>query len=288
MLDLAEDPLRLRLGVLDHLRTLGRVTPVIVVVDDLHWLDPTSRAVLGFVAARLVGEPVRLLAASRGDQAPAGFESVARLVLPPLGDSDSALLLRRTGMPLTAAQRVSVVTRGAGNPLALLELGRAAARAPGPLLTALDEAFLPARVEEVFALDIRELPRASRDVLLLVAAGGEDLGVLARSVGEETALAALAAAEERGVVRTLGRRATFRHPLLGSVVYSAATTAERVAAHRLLASSHEDIERAIWHEGLACLEPDERVAGGSWRWPHVRGSAARTLRPHGPRSGPPS
>src|SRR5215475_14176897 len=96
----AQDELAVRLAVLELLRVLSARRPVLLLIDDLPWVDEPSAGVLRFVARRLGGLPVQMIAAARVS----GFESVARadlcpppcteIPLPPLGADDIADLLR--------------------------------------------------------------------------------------------------------------------------------------------------------------------------------------------------
>ena len=70
----APDPLLTRVAVLTLLSDFADRTPVLVVVDDAHWIDRSSLDVLAFVGSRLASERVVLLVGSRGQAPPSGFE----------------------------------------------------------------------------------------------------------------------------------------------------------------------------------------------------------------------
>ena len=96
--------------------------------------------------------------------------------------------------------------------------------------------------------------------MLLVAAAepvGEPL-LLWRAVNQiGIATEAAAAAESDGLL-TVGTRVTFRHPLVRSVIYRAATPAERRDAHRALADATDpetDPDRRAWHRAQATPSP---------------------------------
>src|SRR5438309_299326 len=105
---------------------------------------------------------------------------------------------------------------------------------------------------------------AARTALLLAAASDDgDLGPIAeaaRIAGVEPG-SALGAAESLGLIEIDGSLA-FRHPLIRSAVYAAATADERRNAHRLLAEGlpKDATARRTWHRSAACLGPDEAVA----------------------------
>src|SRR5207245_10717803 len=109
-----------------------------------------------------------------------------------------------------------------------------------------------------------KLPAAARTVVLLAAASDAgDLGPIAaaaRIAGVEPG-SALGAAESIGLIDIDGSLA-FRHPLIRSAVYAAATADERRNAHRLLADGlpKDAAARRTWHRAEACLGPDEAVA----------------------------
>jgi DNA-binding CsgD family transcriptional regulator len=252
----ADDPLRLRLDVLGQLEHVAEEAPLLVVLDDVQWFDDSSLAVLGFVANRLASSQVSFVLAARGDVVPAGLAGHPVVDLAPLDDAEAVALLRRAGLDLSAITRHSVIDRAGGNPLALLELGRAVA-AP----ESADREVLPSSVEASFVAELAALPDATRRVLLLAAAGASDLRVLGRVVRPGQLVVDLAPAESVGLVRVVDRKVRFRHPLARAAAYSSATTEQRLRAHGDLAAAYEDdVDRRIWHRAEATLVPDEEVA----------------------------
>src|SRR6478735_907735 len=208
------DPLRLRLDVLERLEHLAETAPVLVALDDVQWFDESSLAVLGFVANRLLGSQVTMLAAALGDRPPGAFLGQRVIELTALSDSEAGLVLRRAGLDLDALAFSAVVERAGGNPLALLELGRATATGSDSLVLS--------TVEAAFAAELADLPAATRRVLLLAAAGGGDLGVLGRIGGRGQLVADLAPAESTGLVRVVDRQVRFRHPMARAAAYTVA------------------------------------------------------------------
>nr|WP_028638082.1 ATP-binding protein [Nocardioides sp. URHA0032] len=244
------DPLRLRLDVLAWLEQVSESRPVVLVADDLQWCDDSTLSVLGFVANRLAGSDISVLAATRADVPPAPLRHHTHLALPGLTDRDARVLLRRAGF---ASPPAWVIERAAGNPLALLELGRAASDGAGETA--------PSSVETAFREQVAELPAATRSALLLAATGVGDLAVLGRTTDPAELVAALAPAEAAGLVTVVDHVVTFRHPLVAAAVGGLATTTDRMAAHAALAAAYEDdVERAAWHRAEATVVPDEDVA----------------------------
>ncbi|WP_221761930.1 AAA family ATPase [Nonomuraea sp. WAC 01424] len=234
------------------LRQAAASRPLLVVVDDIAWVDRASAMVLGFVARRLAGSRAGLLAASRSGEA--GFFEYGGLPgheLRPLAAAVAAALLNARFPALAPRACRRLLADARGNPLALLELPVALGDSPPSVLPQVLP--LSGRLQAVFAARIRNLPAASYDQLLLaVLEGGGDVGVLDR--------AALAPAERVGLVRIEGRL-LFRHPLIGSAVVELATGEQRRHAHQALAVLLADRpERRAWHLAEAAEGPDEEVA----------------------------
>lgn len=286
----APDRLLVVNAVLALLRRAAVDAPLLLVVDDLPWLDRASAVVLGFVARRLAGSPIGFLAASRTGSSGVFHRGLTEFELAPLDDDSAHLLLGARFPGLAAKVRARVVAEAQGNPLALLELPkeltapqRTAAEALPAVLT------LGERTRALYVSRVTALPAAGRRVLLLAAlADTADIGVLrsaaayassdaARgesgsgsssgsgtgSVSTSEVLAGLAEAEQDRLVRVdaAGRRILFRHPLIRAAAVDAATLDERRGAHLALAAASADRpEVRAWHLAEAAFEPDEYVA----------------------------
>jgi hypothetical protein len=100
----------------------------------------------------------------------------------------------------------------------------------------LDRRGLPGRIEESFRSRLEVLPADARQLLLVAAAEPAGEPVLMWRAAQRLGIGAqaAAAAEAAGLV-TIGERVTFRHPLVRSAVYRAASPPERRAAHQALA-----------------------------------------------------
>jgi predicted ATPase len=147
---------------------LAEAAPLLVVVDDVNWLDRASSAVLAYVARRVAGTRVALIATMRsGERTPFERGGLETHELPPLTDADAMELLRARFPRLTLHARNRLLAEAAGNPLALLELPialevRRAGSATLPSVLPLTE-----RLEQVFASRLSPLPPESREALLL-------------------------------------------------------------------------------------------------------------------------
>jgi hypothetical protein len=236
--------------------------PLLVIVDDLQWVDRASALVLGFVARRLHGTRVGFLAAFRsGDENFFERSGLRAHDLGPLDDAASTALLADRFPALAPRVRQRLLAEAQGNPLALLELPAAlTGMTSSPRVLASPTLPLSQRLQAVFAARITGLPAASRYLLLLAVLDGTgDLGIL-QSASGQTKLEGLGAAERARLVRVdRDGRLTFRHPLTRSAVTELSTSGERREAHRALAP-YAAPERRSWHLAEATVGHDEEVA----------------------------
>ncbi|HME67896.1 MAG TPA: AAA family ATPase, partial [Streptosporangiaceae bacterium] len=255
------------LAVLSLLCDVAVKRPLICVIDDEQWLDQASAQALGFVARRLAADPVGVVFAARepGD-ALTGLPELHVQGLP--DDEARALLDAALGGPLDVRVRDLIVAETQGNPLALLELprGMTTTELAGGfgLLAARSGAGLPGRIEGSFRRQLEALPAQTQRLLLLAAAEPYgDLSLVWRAadrlgIGAQAATPAL----EAGLVE-FGARVRFRHPLLRSTAYQAASVQDRQQVHRTLAEVTDpdaEPDRRAWHRAKAAPGPDEEVA----------------------------
>lgn len=269
----AADRLVLATALLSLLRRAAARRPLLVVVDDLQWIDRASATVLGTVARRLTGTRVALLVAQRADDE-SFFERVGlpTMVVGPLGDASSAGLVTGRHPSLAPAVRDRLVVDAGGIPLALLELPRELSSAQLSAHETLPDTLpLSRHLQLVFAGRSAGLPERTRQVLLMAALDGSgDLRVAGDVAGDH-----LAPAERAGLVSVdpTAQRLTFGHPLVRAAVVAVATAGQRRAAHRALAELFaDDPDVCAWHLTEAALGPDEQVAG------QVEAAAYRVLR----------
>jgi DNA-binding CsgD family transcriptional regulator len=259
----APDPLLTGVAVLTLLSDLSERSPVLVVADDAHWLDRSSLDALAFAASRLDAERVVLLASVRGQAPPQGFDrGFPELHLEPLSAADAGRVLDGQPRPPRGQARAQVLSQGAGNPMALIELARVvAADAGASRRWAAEPLPLTERLRSVITARFAALPEQARAALLLAAvADGPDLGAAARQAGGSDAQA-LAPAEQLDMITVNRTGLHFSHPLVRSAIYHSAPFAQRAAAHRQLAEVlHDQPDRRAWHLAAAALNPDEQVA----------------------------
>jgi DNA-binding CsgD family transcriptional regulator len=261
----APDRFLVGLALLSLLSEVAGERPLLCVVDDAQWLDQASAQALAFAARRLLAEPVAVIFAARE---PGGeFTGLPELLVQGLEDTDARALLG-SYLSLLLDEQVSdrVLAEMRGNPLALLELPRGFT--PGELaggFGVLTAAGLPDRIEQSYLRRYQALPPAARRLLLAAAAEptGDPVVVwrAAKRLGIRPDAAVAGAAD--GLLVT-GARMRFRHPLVRSAIYRAASPPERRAVHQALAEATDpqaDPDRRAWHLAQAAPGPDEEVAG---------------------------
>lgn len=252
------------LAVLSLTSAAASVQPLLCVIDDAQWLDQVSVQTLGFVARRLMAEPVAFVFAVR--DAPAVLAGLPELAITGLSDGDARELLESVmvgGIDPRVRDRIVAETRG--NPLALLEVPRnvTSAELAGGFWYACTRPSA-GQIEESFVRRIRSLPALTRQLLLVAAAEpvGDSALFLRAAARLGIAVDALAPAEAAGVIE-FGPRMRFHHPLARSAAYLAAELTERRAAHRALAEATDselDPDRRAWHAANAAAGPDDAVA----------------------------
>lgn len=238
--------------------------PVVLLIDDVHWLDAQSHQILTFVARRGVGAGVCVIAAARSSYVgPFLTADFGSLEVSGLDDAPAEVLLGMHTGALNGHQVGRFRREARGNPLALQELPRSWGDG-----TRIDRQPLAvsARLERAFGGRIADLPEGTRDLLLVAALGSSSdtieilravaaLGTPAASrVLLRPALAASLVVEE-------GDRLAFRHPLVRSGVVQGEPRTRRYAAHAAWAEVlSADPYRRSWHRAWSIVGPDDSVA----------------------------
>ena len=253
------------------LRHAAARVPLLLIVDDLPWIDRASAGVLSFVARRLGGSRAGLLAACRtGADSYFDRGGLPEYELKPLDDQAAAQLVAARFPDLDPLVTSRVLGAAQGNPLALLELPQELSEAQRSAIDPLPPVLpLGQRLQQLFTSRVARLPPGTRALLLDGGPGGcRGPPGAAKRRAAASQIDDLAPAERDHLVHTdeNSHRVSFRHPLIRSAAVEASTSGERRRAHRALAAVLADQpERRAWHLGEACVEPDERsgeLAGG--------------------------
>ena len=228
---------RLFVRVFELLASLAARSPLVVVLEDLHWADESSRELLTFLAVRLRTERVMIVGTLREELTNSVRRwltelehrpRVTRLRLGPMVDTELAVLVAGAMPAGTSPDRVATVVAAAdGNPLFAKEL---ASTEPGGSPASITDAVLA----KASALT----PHAQAVVdQISVADGGMPHELLAATVklSEARLLAAARAGVESGLLAPTGDGYSFTHALIRQVIYTQTLPSKRCLLHRRLA-----------------------------------------------------
>jgi DNA-binding CsgD family transcriptional regulator len=252
-------------ATLSVLAAAAERSPLLVLVDDLQWLDPSSAAAIVFSARRLLADAVAMVLAARREEAEAvPAAGLPRLRLEGLDRTASeALLDRHAGRAVSAEFAEQLFLATAGNPLALVELASEAPERAADLLGV--GLTTETGIERAFLGRSDALPRETRRALVVAAAvASGEMGTIQRA-SERLGIdpRALEEAERMRLVVVSDARLEFRHPLVRSAFYHAAAPPERRAVHRAIAETYiaeRDLDSRAYHLAAATFGPDESVA----------------------------
>ncbi len=255
------------LGCFEMLVASSREQPVLLVLDDLHWLDgPTREAVL-FLCRRVAGEAIVVVAGVRtGEGTPVEVDSLQELTLLGL-DEPSALALAHEVRPnLTDAVARELWARTSGNPLALVEIAPMLSGDQACGAAPLDEPLpVGRRLERVFARRLGDLEPETSRVLLVASASHTGALAVISAAAQHLGLdpRAMESGETAGLIEIVDGSIAWRHPLLRSAAYHDASDPSRRDAHRALAEAGgtESLgDHRAWHLAAAAAAPDEVIA----------------------------
>lgn len=235
--------------------------PLLVLVDDVHWLDQASAAALAFTIRASAGLPVAIVVASRPERRP--FEpdrlvpeaQFRRIELKGLSLIElQQVLADRFGVVHRRPDLVRLHEACGGNVLHAIEIGRMVSAGHS-----LDEALVPPTLQAAIDAELVNLPD---DVIAVL----EVAALLARptTASVERAVpgseAALAAAEEAGIIRESNDGIAFAHPLVRAGLLDRIGGVRRRRLERHLASVVDDVEERTALLAAATVEPDEAIA----------------------------
>ncbi|MBK8075759.1 MAG: AAA family ATPase [Kineosporiaceae bacterium] len=227
----------------DLMSRVGGHEPVLVVLEDLHWADSSTRDLLGFLLSRPLDGRVMFVASYRSDDLHRRHplrpylaewgrrRGVHRVQLDPLPPQDVHRLITRLHPdPLPAAQANSIVERAEGNAFFVEELLGALAGSDGQPGSA-----LPLNLADLLLVRLDQLDEDARQVVRVAAVAGRRVshGLLAAICGFQAARLdeAVRRTIEMNILRADDQHYAFRHALLAEAAYDDLLPGERVRLH---------------------------------------------------------
>ncbi|MFI0354706.1 ATP-binding protein [Actinomadura sp. 9N407] len=249
--DVTTGRFRLHLAVGDYLAGLAGRAPLLLVLDDLHWADEETLALLTVLPRRLRDLPVLLVGTFRQTETPErltdAFAALARheplrIALAGLPAADVAALVRATcATEVGDDELAAIAERTGGNPFFTRETARLL-DAEGP---AAATRLVPAGVGDVLRHRIGRLPESAQTILRYAAVVGReaDLGLLTDVSGgdEDAVIDAVEAGLATGLVtEPAAGRIRFAHALVRDTLYTGLSRARRTRLHGQVAGALED------------------------------------------------
>ena len=266
----ADSRLRLFQEALLVLERLSGESPVVLVLEDLHWADASTLDLLAFLAYGLARARVLLLASYRAEEvAPGdplqrlvsgvtGARAAISLELEPLDRDSVEALIRASGGTKPSKTLVDTIfARSEGNPLFAKQLLAAMARG---------DAALPSALRDMLLADVARLPAEGRPVLRAAAAAGRDAPyelLWAITPFDEPTLAdALRQAVDRNLLVPDQTAGTFRfpHALFAEAVYETLLPGEREVLHERIARALTEEPRLAMSGAAAAEAANHRTA----------------------------
>jgi tetratricopeptide (TPR) repeat protein len=254
-----EAQVRLFEAVAHLLEHVTRTGPLVVLLEDLHWADEASARLLCFVARRLRGWPLLLVATAREEdlsEQPALSDALrepgtTRLALGPLTRPESdqlVLALSRARQETDSVARLAAQLWSAslGSPLMVVETMRTLGeRVPTGGTLPADRTPLPERVREVIALRLDRLGERGKRLAALAAVVEFEIGVVllerASGLGERAVVEGIEELVRRRVLRVAGEHFEFVHPRIREVAYEGLLAPRRRLLHREVAEALETL-----------------------------------------------
>ncbi|WP_104518531.1 adenylate/guanylate cyclase domain-containing protein [Rhodopila globiformis] len=240
-------------ALLRQVEALARQRPVLMVFDDLHWIDPSSRELLDRLIARVANWPVLLLALFRPEFQPSRAKQpqVTMLSLARLDRRDTtAMVASLAGNTALPAEIIAEITeRTDGVPLFVEELTKAVleAGADGPVLTSVPHPAVPATLHASLLARLDRLGPAAKDVAQTGATIGREFGfALLASVTdlpEPELRAALDRLANAGLLFVRGTPPQsiylFKHAMVQDAAYGISLRSRRQRLHARIVASLE-------------------------------------------------
>ncbi len=279
--------------IVDLLERAGGETPLLVVLDDLHWADRQTVQVLRHVATSAVKAPLLIVGTFRDTDVVDGdpmsdllatlhrVDTVERIALRGLDDNDLLELMERTAgheMDDTGVGlRNAVLAETDGNPFFVNEILRHLAETGvifqddnGRWVGDLDigTAGLPVSITEVVGRRVATLGSDTHQLLTLASVIGRDFDIAtlaaAAGVDELDVIDRCDAAVDAAILQStdIVDHYTFNHALIERTLYDSMSPSRRARAHRTIAESIEavhgdDPTRAgeLAHHWSAAVQP---------------------------------
>jgi hypothetical protein len=258
----------------DACSRLGRV---LIVIDDLHWADDDSAALLAFVALRLRALPAVIVATFRADEIAASHVAALTRVGEPLeldglsSDEVGELVESVTGTRPSASAAADLRDRCDGNPLFVRELSRLMAARPGASPGTIP---VPGGVRAVLQRRLARVAQPAVGTLEVLAVLGttSSITLVADVAADERGVVVdhVESAERAGLVEITDDEVRFTHALVRDVVYDGAGGSRRSELHRAAAevlerAGRDDDWAAVAHHWLRSGSRADRAASASRR-----------------------
>lgn len=260
----------------------ARRKTLVLIVEDLHWIDGGSQAMLHGLVEGMEGTPTLVLVNYRPEHTPAWAEAAhyETIELEPLDRSDTAKLLRDLAGEDPSLDGIDepIHERTSGNPFFIEEIVRELAesgylegeRGAYRLARPIEDAGVPVTVQAVLGARIDRLDPAEKHLLQVASVVGKEVSGealrLTAGLGEEEIGGAVGELIEAGFLYEAEiypqRVLAFRHPLTREVSYGTQLASQREATHGAAARAMIELEPPERHDELAALIADHLKQGG--------------------------